>query len=400
MTTPLAPKPPSVLGRYRLLSPNAGVMVSPICLGAMNFGTNWTQIMGKCSKEDAFALMDYFYSQGGNFIDTAVNYQLGQSEQWIGEWMAKTPARRSEMVIATKYTGPFMLHKGQEIIQSNFGGNHTKAMKESVETSLRNLQTDYIDLYYIHVWTQTVSIPELMQSLNNLVASGKVLYLGVSDTPAWVVTKCNAYARQHGLRQFCVYQGRYAASERDMERDIIPMCIDEGMSIAPWGALGAGLFRPSNAGEKKEGRNMPTVATGKEKSVSAVLEKVAERKGGVPLTSVALAYVLHKAPYCFPICGGRKVEHMKGNIEALKLKLTKEDIEEIETGYDFNVGFPHNFFSGSKNQSWGPEDNIMLKRLGHFDFVKGPQPIPPYEEGSDEGKPQPPMWPTKKVDEK
>src|SRR5947209_4725208 len=168
-----------------------------------------------------------------------------------------------------------------------------------------------------------------MTSLNNLVVAGKVLYLGISDTPAWVVVKCNDYARQHGLRQFSVYQGRWSAAERDFERDIIPMCMAEGMSLAPWGALGGGHFKPKEQVGKEGGRNLPAAKTGKEEVVSEVLDKIAKKKGTL-ITSVAFAYVMHKAPYVFPICGGRKVEHLKGNIEALALQLSKDEIDEIE----------------------------------------------------------------------
>lgn len=215
-----------------------------------------------------------------------------------------------------------------------------------------------------------------MQSLNYLVSSRKVLYLGVSDTPAWVVAKCNAYARQYGLRQFSVYQGKWSAAERDFERDIIPMCMDEGMSLAPWGALGSGYFKSKEQRGKDEGRNLPQVKSKDAEQVSEVLENIAKRKDSL-ITSVALAYVMHKAPYVFPICGGRKVDHLKGNIEALSLQLSEEDMKEIEGAYPFDVGFPHNMLAGGPNAAKGPEDNFMVKRIGPIDFVKGPRPIPP-----------------------
>lgn len=334
-------------------------------------------MLGECSKETAFEMLDYFYEQGGNFIDTAVNYQYGESEEWLGEWMQKT-GRRDEMVIATKYTGSYMSRYGDKMQLSNFAGNSTKNMLLSIEKSLKSLQTSYIDLYYVHVWDYTISIPELMTSLNNLVVSGKVLYLGISDTPAWIVVKCNDYARQHGLRQFSVYQGRWSAAERDFERDIIPMCKDEGMAIAPWGALGGGLFKPKDQIGKDGGRNTLLAKTGKEELVTEVLEKIAKKKGTI-VTSVAFAYVMHKAPYVFPICGGRKVEHLKGNIEALGLRLSQEEIDEIDTGYPFELGFPYTFLAGRNKMIQGPEDVSLNTRAGYFDYVKGPQPIPPHQ---------------------
>jgi aryl-alcohol dehydrogenase-like predicted oxidoreductase len=177
-----------------------------------------------------------------------------------------------------------------------------------------------------------------MKNLDNLVKSGKVLHLGISDTPAWLVVKCNDYARQHGLTPFSVYQGQWSAAIRDFEREIIPMCQSEGMGIAPWGALGGGLFKL--AGTASEGgRNMPNMSTGREAKVAEVLDRVAKRKDTL-ITSIAMAYVMHKAPYVFPIVGGRKVEHLKGNIEALGIRLSAEDIAEIETGECSSTLYP------------------------------------------------------------
>jgi len=217
----------------------------------------------------------------------------------------------------------------------------------------------------------TTGVEELMQSLNHLVQSRQVLYLGISDTPAWFVVKANDYARHHGLRPFSVYQGKWSAAERDFERDIIPMCMDQGMALAPWGALGGGYFKPKGK-QDGEGRKMPSLAAKNAAVVSEVLERVAKRKGTL-ITSVALAYVMHKSPYVFPIAGGRKVEHLRGNIEALGLKLTEADMEEIENAYPFDIGFPLNFLGGSAR----PEDNILNKRVGFFDYVKGRMPIEP-----------------------
>lgn len=177
------------------------------------------------------------------------------------------------MVVATKFTSAYKVFSEPSLQQSNFGTNNSKSLALSVEASLRKLQTHYIDVLYVHYWDMTTGVEELMQSLNHLIASGKVLYLGISDCPAWVVVKANDYARHHGLRPFSVYQGRWSAAERDFERDIIPMCIDQGMGIAPWGALGGGYFKPTQqSGPADPGRNMPSVATGKEAEVSRVLE--------------------------------------------------------------------------------------------------------------------------------
>ena len=145
----VAPTPPvSLLGRHRILSRTAGVFVSPLCLGAMNFGAAWNAMLGECSKETTFEMLDYFYDQGGNFIDTAVNYQFGESEQWLGEWMEQR-GRRDEMILATKFTGMQVTEKekeGGKAMKSNFAGNSAKNMHTSIERSLKALRTSYVDI--------------------------------------------------------------------------------------------------------------------------------------------------------------------------------------------------------------------------------------------------------------
>ncbi|KAI9821620.1 MAG: hypothetical protein M1832_003294 [Thelocarpon impressellum] len=366
------PPPKSLLGRHRVLSPTAAVKVSPLCLGTMNFGDAWKQFMGETDKAASFEMLDFFYDQGGNFLDTANNYQDEESEIWIGEWMQKKGVR-DEMVLATKYTSGYNVHQlAPTAIRSNYGGNNSKSLKHSVEASLKKLQTNYIDLLYVHWWDMTTSIPELMQSLNQLVVSGKVLYLGVSDTPAWVVSKANEYARHHGLRQFSIYQGRWSAADRDFERDILGMTAAEGMALAPWGALGGGKFKTEAQWQAADGRKFGP-ASEAQQAVSKALEGVAARRGS-SLTGVALAYVMHKAPYVFPVVGGRKIEHLKGNIEALALELDAKDFEEIEGATPFDIGFPLSFLSGAglggdERGARTAGDVFFAKNLGHFDFV-------------------------------
>ncbi|KAI2627709.1 Aldo/keto reductase [Hypoxylon sp. NC1633] len=381
---PTAPPPPkSLLGYHRQLAPNAAVKVSPLCLGAMGFGTSWEDIMGACDKEASMELLDYFYSQGGNFIDTANNYQNGESETILGEWM-KTRENRDEIVLATKYTTPYQLLHETTKIQSNYGGNNKKSLAVAIEASLERLQTSYIDLYYVHSWDFTTSIPELMNSLHQLVLTGKVLYLGISNTPAWVVSKANEYARQRGLTPFTVFQGQWNAAERDMERDIVPMCNDEGMAVAPYGVLGMGYFRTSaqRAAEAKagnqprEGRNIDFVDKPQKTIMADTLEKIAKARG-LSLTSIALAWVRTKALYVFPIVGGRKIEHLKSNIEALSIELTPEEIDQIEKAVPFDFGYPQSLLGGPKGANQ-PGDLWTTKRFGNFDWVTPPQPPKPH----------------------
>ncbi|KAL6803135.1 NADP-dependent oxidoreductase domain-containing protein [Trichoderma sp. SZMC 28013] len=370
-----APPPKSLLAYHRQLAPSAAVKVSPLCLGGMGFGTAWEDSMGSCDKKTSFELMDYFYSQGGTFIDTAGNYQNGESEEIIGEWMAAR-GNREEIIVATKYTSAWRLAEEDTKIQSNFGGNNKKSLAVSIETSLKRLQTSYIDLYYVHTWDFTTSIPELMHSLHNLVAAGKVLYLGISNTPAWVVAKANEYARQKGLTQFSVYQGHWSAAERDIERDVVPMCLDEGIALAPYGVLGMGYFRTSaqRAAEKEEerdGRKVPFVDKPQKTAMADALEKIAVARG-TSITSIALAWARLKAPYVFPIVGGRKVEHLKSNIEALAIDLTDEEKEAIESAVPFHPGYPQEILGGPKG-AVHPSDLWTTKRIGHFDWVAPPQ---------------------------
>ncbi|KAF3915750.1 hypothetical protein ABW20_dc0101827 [Dactylellina cionopaga] len=370
-------KPKSKLARYRLLAPSASVRVSPLCFGGMNLGTAWGSFMGTMDKETGFGLLDAFYNAGGNFIDTAINYQNGESEQWIGEWMEKR-GNRSEMVIATKCTTGYRYHEfSKGGVFANTVGNSVKNIHESVKVSLKNLKTDYVDLLWIHWWDYTTSVEELMQALNVYVKQGKVLYLGISDTPAWIVTKANEYARAHGLKGFCVYQGQWSAANREFERDIIQMCRVEGMGLCPWGALGGGNFRlPEERAEmEKEGDKGRAWkgydGSSKHAAVTPILAKIGKARG-LSITGVALAYVCSKAPYVIPIAGGRKISHLEDNIKAIGVVLTPEEIAEIEGAYTFEFGFPHDFLGSEP----GPgKANKGLDSVAWLDWPTDSLPI-------------------------
>lgn len=337
-------KAKSELGRYRLLSPNAGVKVSPICLGAMSLGDQWSGFMGTpmdYAKSEKF--LDTFYELGGNFIDTACNYQDEQSEHIIGEWMEKRDIR-DQIVLATKYT-TFYLDRadGQwDGIRVNFSGNSRKTLHMTVERSLKKLRTTYIDLLYVHWWDYTTSIPEVMNALNDLVKAGKVLYLGVSDTPAWIVAHANDYARQHGLTPFSVYQGSWNLLKRDMEREIIPMCRANGMSIAPYSVMGGGMFRtPEELKKRADTLRGGMQPTEQQLNLGKVLQEVAEEiGGGVNLANVALAWARQTVADCFPIIGGTNPDNLRSNVEALKIRLTEEQIKRLEGAVPFDFGFP------------------------------------------------------------
>ncbi|AJT05569.1 Putative aryl-alcohol dehydrogenase aad14 [Saccharomyces cerevisiae] len=340
------PEPPTELGRLRVLSKTAGIRVSPLILGGASIGDAWSGFMGSMNKEQAFELLDAFYEAGGNCIDTANSYQNEESEIWIGEWMASRKLR-DQIVIATKFTGDYKKYEVGGGKSANYCGNHKRSLHVSVRDSLRKLQTDWIDILYIHWWDYMSSIEEVMDSLHILVQQGKVLYLGVSDTPAWVVSAANYYATSHGKTPFSVYQGKWNVLNRDFERDIIPMARHFGMALAPWDVMGGGRFQSKKAMEerKKNGEGLRTFVGGPEQTelevkISEALTKIAEEHGTESVTAIAIAYVRSKAKNVFPLIGGRKIEHLKQNIEALSIKLTPEQIEYLESIVPFDVGFP------------------------------------------------------------
>ena len=314
------------------------------------------------NKEQSFKLLDAFVEAGGNFIDTANNYQNEESETWIGEWM-KERNNREQLVIATKYTNDYRGWQIGEGKAPNHAGNHRRSLHMSVRDSLKKLQTDYIDILYVHWWDFSTSPKEVIDSLQMLVEQSKLMYLGISDTPAWWVAAANTYAIDHGKTPFSIYQGRWNLMVRDFERDIIPMARHFGMALAPWDVLGGGKFQSKKALEerKAQGEGLRNLARPGEQAgqseaetrISEALAKVASEHGIESVTAIALAYVISKAPRVFPIVGGRKVEHLKDNIQALNIKLTDDQIKYLEGVKSFDVGFPMNFL--------GPDPNVTGK---------------------------------------
>ncbi|KAF7331091.1 Aldo/keto reductase [Mycena venus] len=372
------PPPPTKLGVYRQLSSLAGVHVSPLQLGAMSIGDKWGPLgMGEMDKESSFKLLDAYFDKGGNFIDTANNYQDESSESFVGEWAEKRGIR-DQIVIATKYTTNFKARNPTIAQKVNYTGNNVKSMHISVEASLKKLRTNYIDILYVHWWDWDTSIEEVMNGLHNLIVQGKVLYLGVSDTPAWVVAQANQYARDHGKSPFVIYQGMWNVLDRSFEREIIPMARAHGLALAPWNVVGGGKFRTDAEEEQRratgeKGRttfNPEWERNENEKKISHALEKVAAEIGTKSLTAVAIAYVMHKVPFVFPIIGGRKIEHLESNIEALDISLSNEQIAFLESVVPFEPGFPVSMIGD------GTETSRLMGSAGHFAKKSLLAPIP------------------------
>ncbi|KAM5542826.1 hypothetical protein V8D89_003490 [Ganoderma adspersum] len=367
------PLPSTKLGLYRQLSPLAGVHVSPLQLGAMSIGDKWEKLgMGAMNKESSLALLDAFYDAGGNFIDTANTYQDGSSEELLGEWMEKRGIR-DQIILATKYTSNFKWAAKDIAQKVHYTGNNVKAMHISVEASLKKLRTSYIDILYVHWWDYDTSVEEVMNGLHNLVTSGKVLYLGISDTPAWIVSKANLYARLTGKTPFVIYQGAWSILQRDFERDILPMARSEGLALAPFAVLAGGRLRTDEEEERRRqtGEKGRTIMrpdwerTERERTLCKALEEVQKQVGAKSIQAVAIAYVMQKAPFVFPIVGGRKKEQLEANIEALDVALSEEQIKYLEGVLPFDPGFPNTMVGDGREHSW------LLKSAAHF--VKWPR---------------------------
>lgn len=374
-----APQPKTELGRYRILSSTAGVRVSPLQLGAMSIGEAWAGFMGSMNKEQSFKLLDAYYEAGGNFIDTANNYQNEESETWLGEWM-EARKNRDRIVLATKFTTPYRTYELGPGNSVNYSGNHRRSLLMSVRDSLRKLKTEWIDILYLHWWDHTTSIEEMVDSIHILVEQGKVLYFGISDTPAWIVSAANYYAKSHGKTPVSIYQGRWNILARDFEREIIPMAMHFGMALAPWDVLGGGKFQTKEAIEerKKQGEGLrgfdgQTGQSDEQVKVSEALGKVAAEHGIKSVTAIALAYVMSKAPNVFPIVGGRKVEHLEDNIQALKIQLTDKQIEYLESVQPFDPGFPSTFI-GPDPKVTGKASRIMAS-AAQYAWVQSPKAI-------------------------
>lgn len=366
----------TALRRHRILSPSAAVRVSPLCLGTMSLGPSDNPMTGSTDLDTSFAILDEFYNAGGNFVDTSNNYQDGHSEAHIGAWL-QARQNRDTIVLATKYSSAFPSPSLSDkfAVHSNSVGNSTKSLHLSVKASLARLQTDYLDLLYIHHWDWQTSIPELMHSLNDLLRQRLVLYLGASDLPAYIVAKANEYARGHGLRGFVVYQGRYSAAHRDLERDVLHLARDDGMAVAAWGVTGSGLLKSAALKQQDAGRT-PISSSPHAAALVDVLQAIADAHSAAHpdgpamlSTSVALAYVRQKAPYVFPVVGARKVAHVRGYVDALRVTLSDAQVAQIEAAAPFDVGFPLSMFGAGPAGSW------LVESAGAFDYVERPRAI-------------------------
>lgn len=332
--------------RYKLLG-KSGLRVSELCLGTMTFGNEWGNMLKGSPKEEAKKIFDSYIDSGGNFIDTANIYQNGMSEKFLGEFMS---GNREQIVLSTKYslsTNPS---------DPNASGNHRKNLMFSVNASLERLKTNYIDLLWIHAWDLVTPINEIMRSLDDLIQDNKILYIGISNAPAWMITIANTLAESKGWSKFISVQILYNLIDRTAERDLIPMANFSDIGITAWSPLASGFLsgkysnkQNSKSGENKRlNRDNPYTNLLLNKRNYAIVNVVKEiaREVNVTPSEIALNWLLQQNKgNIIPIIGAKTTTQLKNNINCLNFKLKKEHIQKLSGISDIELGFPHDFLS-------------------------------------------------------
>src|ERR1700720_4001079 len=328
--------------RYRLLG-NSGLRVSEAALGTMTFGDDWGW---GAAKDEARKVYDAFREAGGNFIDTANLYTNGTSESFLGEFMA---GHRQSVVLATKYTNAF---PGTD---PNAAGNQRKNMMQAVEASLKRLKTDYIDLYWVHIWDQITPVEEVMRGLDDLVRAGKVLYTGISDAPAWWIAQVNTLAHLRGWSPFVGLQIEYSLIERSVERELIAMARALNIGVTAWSPLAGGVLTG-----KYHGHGGFSVSPGEQVRMNtemakdfmpepvrsgrivAAVKKVSDHTGR-GMAQVALAWLRYRPEPVIPIIGARKLSQLQDNLASFNLALSADQVKALDEASQIDPGFPYHF---------------------------------------------------------
>jgi aryl-alcohol dehydrogenase-like predicted oxidoreductase len=322
--------------RYKLFG-RSGLRVSEFALGTMTFGTEWGW---GADKEASKRIFDSFVEAGGNFIDTANRYTGGTAEKFVGEFIHSD---RDHFVVATKYT--LKTRHGDP----NAAGNQRKNLVRSLEASLKRLDTDYIDLYWVHAWDFMTPVEEVMRALDDMVRQGKVLYVGVSDTPAWVVARANMLADLRGWSPFVGLQIRYSLADRAAERDLLPMARSLDLAVTPWSVLGAGILTGKyNEGQRVDGRAARWDAIPERHlEIAREVQAVAHEVGCTP-PQIAIAWVLAQPGVIIPLLGARTVEQLQDNLGAREVALSPQQLERLDAASQIDLGFPHDFLASDE----------------------------------------------------
>ncbi|EMD26598.1 aldo/keto reductase [Amycolatopsis azurea] len=324
------------LDTYRLLG-RSGLRVSPLALGAATFGTEWGW---GAERDEARKLFDLYVERGGNFVDTASTYTNGSSERLLGEF---TRDNRESLVLATKYTT--LRRPGDP----NSGGGQRKNLVASVESSLRRLNTDYIDLFYLHLWDFTTPVEEILRGMDDLVRQGKLLYVAISNTPAWEVSRMQAIADLRGWSPLVALQIEYNLIERTGERDLIPMARELGLGVVPWSPLAGGVLTgkysrddmtPAEDGTRRNFNLALGTLTERTFTIVDVVKEVAAELGRTP-AQVGLAWTLRNPGVTAPIIGARTPAQLEDNLGALEVDFTPSQLARLDEVSAIDLGFPH-----------------------------------------------------------
>jgi aryl-alcohol dehydrogenase-like predicted oxidoreductase len=306
----------------------------------MTFGDDWGW---GASKDESRKIYETFLEAGGNFIDTANVYTEGSSERFLGQFMAE---HREKVVLATKYT------LSSPLQDPNSGGNHRKSLMQAIEASLRRLKTHYIDLYWLHAWDFFTPLEEIMRAFDDLIRQGKVLYIGISDAPAWIVSRANTMAELRGWTPFVGLQIEYSLIERTVERELLPMARELDLGVTAWSPLAGGLLtgkynRQTGQREAKRLEHPMLKGLGDiDKRKLAVVEAVQSvaQDTGRSEAQVALAWLRQQQGVVIPIVGARTASQLKDNLGCLEVTLDSEHLKRLDEASRIELGFPHDFF--------------------------------------------------------
>jgi aryl-alcohol dehydrogenase-like predicted oxidoreductase len=343
--------------KYRLLG-NSGLRVSEAALGTMTFGEEWGW---GAAKDDALKVYDTYREAGGNFIDTANVYTNGSSERFVGDFIKD---HRQSIVLATKYSNAM---PGND---PNAAGNQRKSMIQAVDASLSRLLTDYIDLYWVHIWDQITPVEEVMRGLDDLVRQGKILYAGISDAPAWWIAQANTLAELRGWPRFVGLQIEYSLIQRTVERELVPMAKALDLGVLAWSPLANGVLTgkyhsKDNAEAGRMSRQeMQEFLPGQERTqrVIAALKSVTEQTGR-SMAQVALAWLRHRPVPVIPILGARKVSQLQDNLASLELSLSAEQVKALDEASSIEIGFPYYLYAAQMTRALmygGMRDSIIV----------------------------------------
>jgi aryl-alcohol dehydrogenase-like predicted oxidoreductase len=316
---------------YKLLG-KSGLRVSELALGTMTFGEEcgWG-----ASKEESKKVFDAYVEAEGNFIDTANRYTEGTSEKFVGEFIA---SNREHFVVGTKYT----LFTRRD--DPNLSGNHRKNMMHALDASLRRLNTDYIDLYWVHAWDFTTPEEEVLRGLDDMISTGKIHYIGISDTPAWIVSRMNAVAELRGWTQFVGLQIKYSLIDRSVERELLPMARKLDMAVTPWAVIGGGILSGKYNRNKEENGRAQIYKSINDNNLKIAEEviKVADEIGCSP-SQVAINWVRQQPGIIIPIIGAKSEKQLNDNLDCLRFSLNKEQLSKLNEASNIDLGFPHTF---------------------------------------------------------